>query len=198
MKSQVINDHATTGLTVFGAPFRPVTPVTSSLAFCFSYSFGKVIDNSNMQKNAASAIDVAEVGIRQLAQASRFPARRFLDIAKELVRRDIEEPSTAWELSAMWGDLAKPQIEGRSGEPYTTEDAAGRLKVTGQTVRNMVERGELIAYPARSGNGLRLPRWQFILEGRVKPSVATVISTYGHNGWGLPLAATTVPETHKT
>lgn len=158
----------------------------------FSCHFGKNDHDSNMQSDAISATDVADAGIRQLARASHFPARRFLDIASELVRREVEEPSTAWELSALWGDLAKPQIEGRSGEPYSTEEAAARLNVTGQTVRNRVESGELIAYPARTGKGLRLPRWQFVVGGGAKPWVAPVIAAYGHNGWGL-LDFLTVP-----
>ncbi len=148
-----------------------------------------------MQTEGASAIEVATAGIRQLVETSRLPARRFLDIANEVVLREIGEPSTAWELSAMWGDLAKPQIEARSGEPYSTEEAAARLKVTGQTVRNKVERGELIAYPARAGKGLRFPRWQFVPGGMVKPWVVAVIAAYGHNGWGL-LDFLTVPREH--
>lgn len=148
-----------------------------------------------MQTEEASAIEVADAGIRQLVEASRFPASRFLDIAREVVHREIAQPITAWELSAMQGDLAKPQIEARSGVPYTTEEAADRLNVSGQTVRNWIERGELIAYPARAGKGLRLPRWQFVPDGKVKPWVAEVIAAYGHNGWGL-LDFLTVPREH--
>lgn len=143
----------------------------------------------------ASAVDVAAAGIRQLIETSHFPAKHLLDIAKELVLKEISEPSTAWELSVVRGDLAKPLVEARSGQPYTTEEAAERLQMTGQTVRNRVEKGELIAYPARSGKGFRLPRWQFTSDGAIKPWVPPLLAAYGHNGWGL-VDFLTVPRDH--
>lgn len=143
----------------------------------------------------ASAVDVAAAGIRQLIAASHFPAKSILDIAREVVLREISEPSTAWELSAVRGDLAKPLIEARSGQPYTTEEAAERLEMTGQTVRNRIEKGDLIAYPARAGKGFRLPRWQITSDGKIKPWVAPLLAAYGHNGWGL-VDFLTVPRDH--
>src|SRR5438270_6602562 len=116
---------------------------------------------------------VAENGIRALLRAANLSPSRIIALAREQQQAQWDAEA-GWEEAAFRGDQAKPSIESRSGPAYSTEQAAEKLNVSDTTVRNMVERGELVAYPALRGKGLKFPFWQFAGEGRrlsVKPWV---------------------------
>lgn len=137
-----------------------------------------------------SAIQFAEEIILAAARTARLPARNLIAIVGEYLKEN-PDPWAQWELAALEGDTVKPVIETRSGLSLSTGEAAEMLKRTTQTICNMVERNELIAYPEIHGRGWRFPRWQFA-HGTVHEWVAPIIAAYGHNGWGL-LDFLTVP-----
>lgn len=132
----------------------------------------------------------AEEIILSAARTARLPARNLIAIVGEYLRENPDS-SAQWELAALKGEAVKPMIETRSGPSLSTGETAELLKRTTQTIRNMVERNELIAYPEIHGRGWRFPRWQFT-HGAVHEWVAPLIEAYGHNGWGL-LDFLTVP-----
>lgn len=95
------------------------------------------------------------------------------------------------------GDKAKPLIENRSGPSFTSQELAARLKVTTQTVRDMEDRKELVAYTDFAANNrLRFPSWLVTAGSRLqtRPWIKPLIEAYGSNGWGL-LDFMTVPRT---
>jgi len=81
----------------------------------------------------------------------------------------------------------KPLIAMRSGIALTTEQAAERLQVTEQTVRNRIRQGDLIFCSSVRSRGWLLPHWQFIgmLPAAVAPWVKPLLAAYGQNGWAL-------------
>jgi excisionase family DNA binding protein len=142
-----------------------------------------------------SGIDVADTAIRHLVHASRFPVERLLAIVRDVATSQALGPEAAWRVSGAVGETAHGLIESRSGAPFTSEELARRLGVTSETVRNLLKRQRLIAYPARTGKGSRFPKWQFRAAGtklEIEPWVEPLLEAYGHNGWGL-LDFLTVP-----
>ena len=124
-----------------------------------------------------------------------LPVRRLFELLREKVREGVT-PEEGWEHAALRGEASKPVIEARSGAALSTAEAAERLEVTEQTIRNRVRSGELIQYPARRGRGWLLPHWQFsgMAPAAIQPWVQPLITAYGHNGWGL-VDFLTVPRT---
>jgi hypothetical protein len=145
--------------------------------------------------SSRSVVDFAESAIRDLVRKSNFPVSRLITIAREEQRAQWTAINE-WEAAAVEGDKAKPLIEGRSGPSFSTDEVSERLQCSTQTVRNLKERGELLAYAGLHGNnGLRFPCWQFEAEGRrtrAKPWVPPLVAAYQGNGWGL-LDFLTVP-----
>ncbi|MDX2187827.1 MAG: hypothetical protein SFV32_12900 [Opitutaceae bacterium] len=142
-----------------------------------------------------SGVEVADTAIRHLVQASRFPVDRLVAIVRDVAARQDLAPDTAWAIASAVGETAQPLIELRSGAPFTSEELAKGLGVTSETVRNLLKRQRVIAYPARTGKGSRFPKWQFKASGRkleVEDWVEPLLKAYGHNGWGL-LDFLTVP-----
>lgn len=137
-----------------------------------------------------STTQFAEEIILSAARTARLPARNLIAIVGAYLKEN-PDPSAQWELAALEGDAVKPAIENRSGPSLSTVEAAEMLKRTTQTIRNMVERNELIAYPEIHGRGWRFPRWEFT-HGTVHEWVAPILEAYGYNGWGL-LDFLTVP-----
>lgn len=132
-----------------------------------------------------SATQLAEEVIRATARSAHLPMANFIKLAWEHWRDNPDSAAPGlWDLAALQGEGAKPAIETRSGPSFSTEEVATLLRRTTQTVRNLVERGELVAYPEVRGRGWRFPRWQFV-HGTVHEWVPAVIASYGHNGWGL-------------
>jgi hypothetical protein len=144
----------------------------------------------------ATVEEVAENGIRALLKASNLSPSRLIALAREQ-QQAMWDAKARWEEAVFRGDQAKPMIEGRSGPAYSTDQVAEKLSVSDTTVRNMFERGELVAYPALRGKGLKFPFWQFSTGGRrstVKPWVKPLLSELDENGWAL-LDFLTVPRT---
>jgi len=142
-----------------------------------------------------SGLDVAETTIRQLVKTTGFPVSRLLIIAREAMAQQ-PAPREVWEIAELQGEEAKPLIEARCGPSLTTEQTAEGLGVSDQTVRNIVERGQLIAYSALRGKGLKFPAFQFTQGDGNKLVVHTwvtpLIKYSGGHGWGL-LDFLTVP-----
>lgn len=148
-----------------------------------------------------SAPQLAESTIRLLLRNSGIPLMHVLDLVKEESQSrsaaDLVleyDPALAWKISTTAGDLAKPAIEIRSGPSASTEEISGILNVSPQTIRNRVEAGELIYYPAARGKGWRFPHWQIVNNDSVQSWVPELIKAYGGNGWGL-VDFLTVPRT---
>ncbi len=132
-----------------------------------------------------SGLNLAENTIRHLLRSVHMPVSRLVAIAREELVR-APESLAEWDVADLQGDAAKPLIEHRSGPAYTTDELAGRRNVSGETIRKMTGRGELICYPAIRGKGWRFPVWQFVgKNAHVAPWVPELIKAYGHNGWGL-------------
>ena len=142
-------------------------------------------------------VQLAESAIRSLVRDSNFPPDLLIEIARE-EQRDQWTAENAWAAASVEGDKAKPLIENRSGPSFTSEELAARLKVTTQTIRNMKERKELVAYTGFGAhNPLRFPSWQFVTAGsrlQTKQWIKPLLEAYGSNGWGL-VDFMTVPRT---
>ncbi len=152
------------------------------------------------RSNPASAPDptrLAEDFLQFTLVRSGLPHARLVELVREHLRHS-DDPGALWGLAASEGDLAKAQIETRSGPAYTSEALAARLGCTAQTIRNRVATGQVIAYSSRQGRGaLRLPAWQFSPGLTPLPWVAPLLAAYGGaagGGWGL-LDFLTVPRT---
>ena len=115
------------------------------------------------------------------------------------VLREVTEENAqsglAMQLLELQGERAKPTIQARSGPFISTAEAAERLDCSAQHVRNLVERDELVGYPAL-GDRTRtvLPLWQFSGAKTVHAWIPDLIKAYGDNGWAL-LHFVTVPRT---
>lgn len=147
--------------------------------------------------STTTAEEVAENGIRALLRAANLAPSRIIALAREQ-QQEQWDAAARWEEATFRGDQAKPMIENRSGPAYSTEQVAAKLNVSDTTVRNMFERGDLVAYPALRGKGLKFPYWQFTTEGRrmsVKPWIKPLLAAFDENGWAL-LDFITVPRTH--
>ena len=134
-----------------------------------------------------AVIEFTESTIRQMVRSARFPADRLLKITREILGDEIDA-SIEWQMAMIRGEQSKPLIEARSGPAATTEDVAALLDCSDQHVRNLFQRGELIAYPALRGRGLRFPRWQLAGQGKSlspKSWVAPLTAAFKGNGWGL-------------
>lgn len=146
--------------------------------------------------NAADAVvtvrGVAEAVIRYTVSSANLPVESLLILARELLQ-ERPEAAGSWELAALEGEASKRTIIDRSGYALTTEEVAQRLDVSPQTVRNMVERLDLISYPVIQGRGWQFPVWQFSARG-VHSWVQPLLHAYSHNGWGL-VDFLTVPRT---
>lgn len=141
-----------------------------------------------------AGLRVAEDTIRHLLRSVHLPVSRLVAIAREELAA-APEALAEWEIADLQGEAAKPLIEHRSGPALTTEALAARRRVSGETIRKMAGRGELIHYPALRGKGWRFPLWQF--HGtETAPWVGQVIQAYGHNGWGLVDFLTVPRENH--
>jgi excisionase family DNA binding protein len=126
-----------------------------------------------------------------------LPVSRLLALVREKVATDAT-PEQVWEHAELTGETTKPLIATRSGTALTTEQAAERLQVTEQTVRNRIRHGELVFHPSLRGRGWLLPHWQFIGEApaAVASWVKPLLEAYGQNGWGL-VDFLTVPRTDR-
>ena len=123
-----------------------------------------------------------------------LPVSRLLALVREKVATDAT-PEEIWEHAELSGETSKPLIAMRSGMALTTEEAAERLQVTEQTVRNRIRHGELIFHPSVRGRGWLLPQWQFI-GPEAAPWVKPLLEAYGQNGWAL-VDFLTVPRTDR-
>lgn len=140
-----------------------------------------------------SGAEVAEQTISNLLPLLK--SERILELARQAIIDRNAMGSAPWEVATLEGEIAKPMIEVRSGIAHSTDAVADLLSVSDETVRNMLKRDELIAYPALRGKGNRFPAWQFDTStrtARVHPWVKEILAAYGHNGWGL-LDFLTVP-----
>jgi excisionase family DNA binding protein len=102
------------------------------------------------------------------------------------VTEENAEGELAMQLLELQGERAKPTIQVRSGPFISTAEAAKRLNCSAQHVRDLVERNELVGYPAL-GDRTRtvLPLWQFSGEKTLHDWIADLIKAYGDNGWAL-------------
>ena len=92
------------------------------------------------------------------------------------------------------GEAAKPMIEFRSGPAISSPEAAKRLGVSDETIRNRVKALKLIAYPESEKKLLRLPEWQFSTPNTPHPWVIPLLEAFGLNGWAI-VDFLTVPRT---
>lgn len=148
--------------------------------------------NAHTPVSQPTARGVAEAVIRSLVASANLPVEILLAIAREVLQ-ERPEAAGSWELAALEGDAAKPIIEARSGHALTTDEVAKRLQVSTQTVRNMVDRLDVISYPVVQGRGWSYPLWQFAPRG-LHDWVKPLLHAYGNNGWGL-IDFLTVPRT---
>jgi len=114
-------------------------------------------------------------------------------VRMSLLRRSHRELAPQQIIAQMTtqGEAAKPTIEARSGASISSPDAAKRLGVSDETVRNRVKASKLIGYAATEKK-LRLPEWQFSTPNKTHPWVLSLLEALGVNGWPV-LDFLTVP-----
>lgn len=93
-------------------------------------------------------------------------------------------PEVEWQTAKLRGEAAKPLIESNSGQSLSAEEVARKLRRSSAQVHEMLQRGELIAYPTIQTSELRFPEWQFVADS-LHPWVTQLVNGYGYNGWGL-------------
>jgi hypothetical protein len=112
------------------------------------------------------------------------PVSDAIEVLQEMVEKSAST-NAAIGLAGIRGTMAMPAIAAASGPAISTAVAGERLRRSSETVRNMIDRGELIAYrPPEDQTKILLPLWQFT-RGGAQPWVSDLIEAYGANGWSL-------------
>lgn len=110
---------------------------------------------------------------------------RLLTLSLKQRAEPLPSTLTAALLTAR-GDAAKPAIELQSGPSISSAQAAARMGVSDETIRNWIKTGRCIGYHDISGKArVRLPEWQFSGPKTLHSWVAPLIAAYGGNGWAL-------------
>jgi len=109
-----------------------------------------------------------------------------IEVLEEIVEKRGGTDGSALGLAMLRGKIALPVIAAASGPALSTATAADRLGRSSETVRNMIERGELIGFRSHDDQTkFQLPLWQFTSRGGAQPWVADLVKAYGANGWPL-------------
>lgn len=113
------------------------------------------------------------------------PVHAAVDVLQEIAELNAQT-DTLLGLASIRGTLAKAAIATANGPSISTAIAANRLRRSAETIRNMIERDELVGFcPIDDRTKLLLPVWQFTPRGGAHPWVPELIKAYGANGWGL-------------
>jgi hypothetical protein len=92
-----------------------------------------------------------------------------IEVLQEMVEKSAST-NAAFGLAGIRGTMALPTIAAASGPAISTAVAGERLHRSSETVRNMIERGELIAFrPVEDQTKFLLPLWQFTSRGGAQP-----------------------------
>ena len=112
-----------------------------------------------------------------------LPVDDALDVIGESV---VDSNDHAIAVARLRGDLMKPEIDAASGISISTAEAAGRLGLSDETVRQKIKKGQLVGYcPLNDKTKFRLPLWQFSSAISVFAWIPDLIAAYGANGWAL-------------